>query len=83
MNAEARSGNRQIRINVKGTWKISNKKLIMTVTESSPPGTTPPGTTTTDDVISISADRMVILTQGGAKYISVKVEEPKGKQTPK
>jgi hypothetical protein len=83
MTAEAKGGGVQLAVKASGTWRIANKKLISTVTESSLPQMMAPGTTTTDDIISISADRMVIITEDGTKYISVKVEEPKGKQAPK
>jgi hypothetical protein len=64
-------------INIKGTWTITERKLIMIVTETSAPQILPKGHTSIDDIVSISPDRMVLIAEDGTEltHERVKVEQ--------
>jgi hypothetical protein len=74
MTAEITGEKIQLLVEVKGTWKISKRKLIMTVTESSLPELFPTGDTSAHDIISISAARMVLDAKDGRELIRDRVE---------
>ncbi|MGH7768582.1 MAG: hypothetical protein ACREQP_14110 [Candidatus Binatia bacterium] len=67
MKAELSGDGIRLPINIKGTWRITERKLIMIVTETSTPQILPKGHTSTDAIVSISTDRMVLIAEDGTK----------------
>jgi hypothetical protein len=74
MTAEIKGEKIQLLVEVKGTWRISKRKLVMTVTESTLPELFPAGETSAHDIISISAARMVLDAKDGRQLTRDRVE---------
>lgn len=77
MIAELKTGENKISISTKGTWKIANRRLVMTVTENNQPHILPIGTITTDFIMSISTDKMILISDDGVELIRDRVKELK------
>ena len=77
MIAESKMGENKISISTKGTWKIANRKLIITVTDNNQPHLLPIGTIITAYIMSISTDKMILISDDGIELIRDRVKELK------
>ena len=82
MVAHITTQNEHITITVKGTWKISNRKLIVKATESSHPQILPVGVVTEDEIVSISSDKMILISEDGERLVRDRVIPTQNKSNP-
>jgi len=73
--------NQPVNVFVKGAWEIKKNKLIMRVRKSSHPGIIPLGTATMDDIVSITDDKLLLISEDNVRLERLRVLSSANKKT--